>query len=104
MKKNKYFPNKWKKWKEFDEKNFDRLPFDVFMDWKIGGWQIPDSVVCIIRAKNVITGKVTEHVYKRPHAAKQKCRELMDTGCTEVTIVQRDQVHFLAPMEKDDII
>tara|TARA_R100000781_G_scaffold83643_1_gene51490 strand:- start:429 stop:740 length:312 start_codon:yes stop_codon:yes gene_type:complete len=101
MKKRKYFPNKWKPIKDAPVEAFETIEFEEFLDWKIGGYEIPDHIACIIRAKNLETGKIKEHVYQLRHAAKKKCRKLMNTGAYELTIVQRDTVHVLYPSEND---
>ena len=100
-KRKKYYPNNWQALKEAPEEAFEPIEFDVFMDWKIGGYEIPQNIVCLLRAKNLDTGKVKEHVYRLNHAAKKKCRKLMNSGNYEVTVVQRDTVHFLYPTEND---
>ena len=105
MKKRKYFPNNWKAIKDAPEEAFEDpdggLTFDEFMDWKIAGYQIPQHIQCIIRAKNLETGKIKEYVYQYRHAAKKKCRKLLNSGDHELTIVQHDSVHFLYPAEND---
>ena len=62
-KKKKDFPNNWEAISEAPAEFFDPLPFDDFMSWKIGGWEIPSSIACIIRATHLNTKKVTEYVY-----------------------------------------
>ena len=103
MKKTKYFPNNWDAFHSMEDDFFDEIPFDVFMDWKIGGYEIPSSIAAIVRAKNIKTGKVKEYVYQRTHAAKDKCRKLMDTGNMEITVAEQNTIHFLYPKDKDDI-
>ena len=97
----KYFPNKWREFKDVPAELFEPIEFDVFMDWKIGGYEIPQSVVAIVREKNVDTGKVKEHVYRYRHAARNKTRKLMLEGNKEITIVQQDSVHFIDPRYDD---
>tara|TARA_R100000152_G_scaffold14293_1_gene6477 strand:- start:1600 stop:1926 length:327 start_codon:yes stop_codon:yes gene_type:complete len=100
-KKKKYFPNKWKQYNEVPEEMFEPIEFDIFMDWKIGGYEIPQSVTALIREKDVETGKVKEHVYKYRHAARNKTRKLISEGNKEITIVQQDSVHFIDPRYND---
>ena len=100
-KKKRYFPNNWKPIKDAPDDAFEPLEFDVLMDWKVGGYEIPQSVAALVREKNLDTGKVKEHVYKYRHAAKKKCRKLMIEGNKEITIVQQDTVHFINPKEHD---
>ena len=103
-KRKKYFKNNWKPIKDAPEEAFEPIEFDEFMDWKIGGYEIPDEVCCIIRAKNVDTGKVKEHVYQYRHAARKKAAKLIAQGNVEITIVQRDTVHFVPSKHYNDII
>ena len=98
MPKNKpYFPNNWEAIASTPAEYFDSLPFEQFMDWKLAGWEIPSSISCIIREKNVKTGKVKEHVYQRMHAAKNKARELMDIGESEFLVCTPDEIHLMTP-------
>ena len=106
MKRKKYFPNNWKAIKDTPDDYFlpsdgQHLTYEEFMDWKIHGYEIPDEICCMIRERNVDTGKVKEHVYKYRHAAKNKCRKLMIEGNIEITVVQQDTVHFINPKEHD---
>ena len=101
MKKPKYFPNNWKEFSDAPSELFESIEFDEFMDWKIGGYEIPSSVAAIVRERDLNTGKVKEYVYKYKHAAKAKTKKLMDIGDKEITICQRDTVHFIYPKEND---
>ncbi len=101
MKKRKYFPNNWKPIKDAPVEAFEPIEFTELMDWKIAGYEIPQHIQCIIRAKNLETGKIKEYVYQYRHAAKKKCRKLLNSGDHELTIVQHDAVHFLYPAEND---
>ena len=78
MKKKKpYLPNNWSAYAEQHSSFFYPIPFDVFYDWKVNGWELPSSVCCIIREENPDTGRIKEYVYNRTHAAKNKVSELM---------------------------
>lgn len=101
-KKSKYFPNNWEAYSEADAELFESLPFDQFMDWKVAGWELPSSVTCIIREKNVKTGKIKEYVYQKPSAAKNKVKQLMDEGVAEITVVNQDTVHHMYPKTVED--
>ena len=83
---------------EYLQKAKDELNTRVF---KQAGYEIPDDIVCIIRAKNLETGKIKEYKYQYRHAAKKKCRKLLNSGDHELTVVQHDAVHFLYPAEND---
>ena len=110
MSKKKYFPNNWKAIKETPDSFFlppdgEHITYEEFMDWKIGGYQLKREIASIIRERDVDTGKIKEHVYRYRHAAQKKCRKPMYEGNKEITIVQRDTVHFIYPKEKEyDII
>ena len=104
--KRKYYPNKWKAIHDTPSDKF-KLPdgcltFDEFMDWKIAGYELPASVCCNVRALNLRNGKVKEYVYNYRHAARKKIRKLSDSGHYELSIVERETVHFIYP--NDDII
>ena len=100
-KKKPYFPNNWKQYKDAPASWFDQILFEEFMDWKIAGWEMPSSVVCMIRERNKRTGKVTEYVYQREHAAKNKAREIMDIGESEFVVCTPTEIHYMQPMEDD---
>ncbi len=97
-----YYHNNWKEYKNAPDQFFIPLAFDEFMNWKIGGWQIPSSVACIIRETNQVTGKVTEHVYKRQGDAKNKARAIMNAGESEFVVCSRDAVHVVYPLEYEE--
>jgi len=96
-KKHKYYPNNWEAYNETPSHWFDSIPYEDFMDWKIAGWEIPSSISCIIRERNIKTGKVKEHVYRLDHAAKAKCKKLMEAEESEFTVVSMDHIHHLTP-------
>ena len=101
-KKKPYFPNNWKKLKDVPDELFENIDFEDFMDWKIGGYEIPSSVSCIIREQNLKTGKVKEHVYQRSSAAQRKIKELMEAGESEFVVCDEDNVHHLYPKYLDE--
>ena len=72
------------------------------MDWKIGGWQIPSSVSCIIREHNRVTGKVKEHVYKRSGDARNKAAAIMQVGESDFTICTRDAIKQVYQQSHED--
>ena len=80
---------------------FDSIEFDEFMDWKIGGWELPSSCNYIIREQNIKTGKVKEYVYQKPSAARKKLEERMESGESEFIVADHDTVHFLTPRMED---
>ena len=96
-KKKPYYPNNWKKLKDVPAELFEPIEYDVFMDWKICGYEIPSSVNCIIRERSLITGEVKEYVYSRPMAAKKKLEERMESGEYEFTVCNDEAIHLLTP-------
>ena len=87
-----YHHNNWREYKDAPDHFFIPLPFDDFMDWKIAGWEIPSSVSCIIREDNHVTGKVTEHVYKRQGDARNKAQAIMEAGESDFTVCTREAI------------
>ena len=96
-KKKPYFHNNYDAVAECPAEWFPPIPFDEFMNWKIGGYEIPSSVNCIIREKRVDTGEITEYVYSTAGRARNKARQIMDEGVSELTICTEDAVHHLYP-------
>jgi len=101
MSKKKYYPNNWKQYKDSPDDMFFAIDFEEFMDWKIGNWQLPSSVACIIREDNRTTGKVTEHVYTSVGHGKRKARAIMAKGESDFTVCTRSAVHFMPTEEYD---
>ena len=100
-KKKPYYHNNWAAIKEAPDSFFIPLPFDEFMDWKIGGWQLPSTCNILIRERNLSTGKVKEYTYRRPSAARKKLEQRMQFGNLEFTVCDHDAVHLLRPQEED---
>ena len=96
-KKKKDFPNNWEAYKEAPAEYFESLPFEQFMSWKCEGWEIPSSVVCLIREEDHSTGKIKEYIYQRPQAAKNKVNAIMDMGVSTITVINGDTMHHLEP-------
>ena len=101
-KKKPYYPNNWEALKGAPSEWFDSLDYEEFMDWKVSGWELPSSHECIIREENLFTGKITEHVYKRPHAAKQMLTKAMDRAESSFTVCNADAIHFLTPKKRNE--
>ncbi len=103
MTKNKkpYFHNNWQYYKDADD-NFFSLggnihhTFEDIMDWKVGGYELPSSVCCIIRATDPKTKKVKEYVYSKLPYAMRKIEELMDQG-HEFIVCDEDQIQAMYP-------
>ena len=92
-KKKPYLPNNWQAYKDADDKFFSlggniHHTFKDVMDWKVGGWELPSSVCCIIRETDPKTKKF----------AIRKIHDLMDNG-KEFTICDEEQVQAMYPEE-----
>ena len=96
-KKQPYFPNNVEALQDAPDEWFDSIPFDEFMEWKIFGYEIPSSISCIIREKNIKTGKISEHVYQRHSAARKKAQKIMEEAQSEFVVCTQDEVHHLYP-------
>ena len=95
MNKKKYYPNNWDLVNSAPADFFPRISYEEFMDWKVMGWEIPSSVCCIMRAEDRVTGKISEHVYSKPGAAKNKIEKLLPTS--NVTVAEHEAVHLMKP-------
>jgi hypothetical protein len=100
-KKKPYFHNNVKALMDVPSECFDSIDYDEFMDWKIGGWELPSSCNYIIREQNIKTGKVKEYIYQKASAAQNKLRQRMESGDCEFTVADHDTVHFLTPKWED---
>ena len=92
MSKRKYYPNKWKQVNAIPSKHFESIEFIDFMDWKIGGYELPEGVVCLLRERNLKTNKVSEYTYMQMSAAKRRTNKILAHGDSELTICTHSQV------------
>jgi HD-like signal output (HDOD) protein len=95
--KKKYYPNNWQEYKDADDSDFIPHTYEEVMSWKVGGWELPSSVCCIIRATHLKTKKVKEYVYQKHHAAQAKVNELINTPDIEFVVADEDSIHYLYP-------
>jgi len=102
MAKKPYFPNNWSFYNDIDSENFVPHTFEEVMDWKVGGWELPSSVDCIIRTTHLKTKKVKEHVYKRRHHAENKILQLMQDNNHDFCVTTHDAQHFIGHATEDD--
>ena len=96
-KKKPYLPNNWEEYKNADDDNFIPHTFEEIMSWKVGGWELPSSVCCVIRVTDVDTKKVTEHVYQKHSAAQSKVNRLIDKPNIELTVVDHEYIRHCPP-------
>ena len=93
----KYFPNKWSQYKKVPSEKFMQVPFGTFMAYRVGGYDIPDDVSCIIRKEDVITGKIKEYVYKTDLGAKKRIDKIMNEEISpcNITVCDAQRIHYL---------
>ena len=101
-KKKPYFHNNVEAIRQAPAEFFVPIPYDEFMDRKIGGWELPSSCSYLIREKSLRTGKVKEYTFQKPAAAKRKLTERMESGEYEFCVADHDSVHFLTPNMEED--
>ena len=90
-----YYPNNWQKWKDAPDDVFKSLTYEEFHDWKLCSWDLPDSVCCLIRCQNQLTGKTEEFVYQSEKAAGKRIQKLLEDQHNEITICDHDEIHLL---------
>ena len=66
--------------------------FAEFMDWKVGGWELPSSVHCIIRTQRRESGEVSEFIYSKPKNAATKLKDLFELNEHDITLVDSECV------------
>ena len=95
-KKQRYFHNNWRQYKNSPDDFFYGHSFKDFMNWKVAGWELPSSVCCIIRETDTKTKKVKEHVYSKRSYAIKKVEDLIQQQ-KEFTIVDEYEVYQMYP-------
>jgi hypothetical protein len=102
--KSPYFPNKWKQFKDAPPEMFMRHMFIEVMEGLVHHWEVRPDVACIIRATDLETKKVKEHVYKRQHAAENKVLQLFKARTHEFIICTNDSLHYVHPHDFDGLV
>ena len=97
MGKKKYYPNNWEAIESAPAEIFQEIQFDEFMDWRVLNWDMPDSVVCMIRAENIDTGHIKEYVYQRESDAKRRLAKLKNENNISITVATHDEVILIKP-------
>ena len=93
----KYYPNNWEAIESAPAEFFKEIEFDEFMDWKVMGWDMPDSVVCMIRSENVDTGKIKEYIYQRESDARKRLLKLKNENNIRITVATHDEIILMTP-------
>ena len=97
-----YFPNNWQRYKDAPDDLFEPISYEDFEHWKVSGWELPESVFCIIRVTDKTTLKVKEHVYQQPAAARKKLMKLVEDSNNEITVVDNDAIHLIEAINDED--
>jgi|TARA_A100001388_G_scaffold227384_1_gene178748 hypothetical protein len=97
-KRRKYFPNNVRALQDTPDAYFVSIPYEDLISWKIHGYEIPDSVYCVFRTRNMETGKVEEHYYNTEHHAKKRLKRSIESGL-EITMVSNDGLYHLRPSD-----
>ena len=100
----KEFPNNFDAIQGAPDEIFEPCSYEEFIDWRLCAWEIPSSVMCIMRAEHKNTGKITEHVYSKPGAARTRLLKYMQEGEYEVTIANHDSIHLVKNNDKTTAI
>ena len=95
--KKKYFPNNWRALKDTPDKHFMSMPYEQFTDWKIHGYDIPDSVYSIIRTMDT-QGKVEEFYYSTPRHTHNRIRKSI-TENKEIYLCTMEGMYHLKPSD-----
>ena len=93
--KKKYFPNNWRAIKDTPDKFFMSMPYEQFTDWKIHGYDIPDSVYSIIRTQDA-EGKVEEFYYSTQHHTKNRISKSIKEN-KEIYLCTMEGMYHLKP-------
>tara|TARA_B100000902_G_C27246569_1_gene882957 strand:+ start:839 stop:1192 length:354 start_codon:yes stop_codon:yes gene_type:complete len=98
--KQKYFPNNWQRYKDAPDSMFMPHTFEEIVEIKLCAWELPSNIACMIRERNIESGKVKEYVYRQRAAAEKKVETLMSKEGIEFTVCTATAIHFVSP---DDI-
>ena len=91
----KYFPNNIREIRKAPSDIFPSVPYEDFMEWRVGGWELPDGIECVIRARHVDTYKVKEYVYQSFTAAGKRIEREMEDPDNEITIADCNEIHYI---------
>jgi|TARA_R100000081_G_scaffold87935_1_gene58916 hypothetical protein len=98
MSKKEYFPNNWRAIQQSPDEWFPSMPAEAFMDWKVHGYMIPDSVCCMIRETEK-DGTITERIYQSAAHGQNRVRKCMQEN-KEIVLCTMEGMWHLKP---DDI-
>ena len=88
----KDFPNSFDQIAEVDSSSFPDMDFEEFMDWRVGGWEIPGNVQFIIRAEDANTQNIKEHVYMTRRGAQNKIKKYGKAATHNLTVAGHETI------------
>ena len=93
----RYFPNSCEAIRNTPDKYFPSMPYEQFEDWKVYGYQIPESVFAIIRMKDK-DGRYTEKYYNTENGAKNCITKCMHEN-KEIYMCTMEGMYHLKPSD-----
>ena len=102
MRKRKYYPNNWQAIKDTPDQFFISMPYDQFEDWRVFGYELPDSVYSLVRTKDEETGKVEEFYYNTERGTRQRMKRAMKDN-KELYICTNVGMYHLKPDQLPEI-
>ena len=97
----RYFPNNWRAVRDLPDKYLPSLSFEELQEWKVYGYQIPDSVYAIIRIRDNNTGTYKEQYYNTELGAKNCIARNMHDN-KDITMCTMDGMYYLTPHKPID--
>ena len=97
----KYYPNNWQAIADAPDEVFEPCAWEDFYVWRLNGWDLPSSVMCIMRAQHKDTGEVTEHIYKNAKSASKRLINYMQDGMHDVVVCNHDSIHLIKTTEEE---
>ena len=97
-----YFPNNWEQYKDTPASEFMQHTYEEVMEWKVGSWELPSSVACIMRVYNRKSGKIKEYTYQRMRSAEEKLAKLIQDPDAEIVVADHGAIHMLTNVTDDD--
>jgi HD-like signal output (HDOD) protein len=91
----RYFDNNWQQFKDLPDEFFEQHSYEEIMEWKISQWELPSSVMCIIRCTNTKTHKVEEYVYRKHAAARDRLIKLLQDQDNEIVVADHESIYLL---------
>ena len=95
------FPNNWEAIESAPAEIFKAIEVEEFMDWRVSSWDMPDSVVCMIRSENMDDGTIKEYIYQRESDARKRLTKLKDENNQRITVATHDEIVLMTPMWLD---